>query len=91
MAGTEWEADFAAEAGSAHHTNFCSWRRKLSRFRALSRSGAQMLLQTTCAGAVARQSAPFLRLQHREGQTSVVAPRSELNAVTLGEMDKTFY
>ena len=60
---------------------------------ALSRSGAQTLLQTVCS-ALWRRPGKVLRvprLQRGEGQTSIVAPRSDLNAVTLGEVDKAFY
>lgn len=56
---------------------------------ALPSSGAELLLQTVCSALSQAPRAPYL--QRGQRQTIAAAPRSNLNAVTLGELGKVFY
>lgn len=50
-----------------------------------------MLLQTVCSWLQPGKVPRVPQLQHGEGQTSVVAPRSDFSAVTFREVDKVFH
>lgn len=58
---------------------------------ALSTLGAQMPLQTVVSALWPGKAPRVPHLQPGDGQASAVAPRSDLNAVTLEEVDKILY